>query len=159
VETQSGICRFDPAQGGWARTEVGVYEITVRPEDIDGLGHTNNRCYIDWCETAAWQHSARLGLALEDYRRLDRAMVVRHAQYDYIASTYRGEQLKVGTWLCEMSAVQMRRHFEIVRPVDAVVVARAVWHLVCIELSSGRARRLPEEFVRAYGRVEISSVR
>lgn len=150
-------CQFNPVSQGWDCAQVSSYEVLVRSDDIDGLGHTNNRCYVDWCEAAAWAHSVKLGLGLAEYRQLDRAMAVRHAEYDYIASTYEGERLLVGTWLSEMSAVQMRRYFQIVRPHDGSMVACAAWHLVCIELSTGKAKRLPTEFVSVYGAVELPS--
>ena len=47
----------------------------VQPQDIDGLHHTNNGVYVDWCQKVAWARSVSLGLDLERYRALDRAMV------------------------------------------------------------------------------------
>ncbi len=151
MNATSNAVQFDSHTGTWNRPEINVMDCVVTAAQIDGLGHTNNRCYVDWCEAAAWQHSQQLGLGLDDYQQLDRAMAVRHAEYDYLASTYEGEVLKVGTWLSDLSAAQMRRNFEIVRVSDGVLVARASWLLVCIELSSGRAKRLPPVFVEVYG--------
>jgi hypothetical protein len=37
-----------------------------------------------------------------------------------------------------------------VRNSDQVTVLRGHWDLVCIEISSGRARRMPPEFLAAY---------
>lgn len=155
MEDKFKQCSFNAQSQSWDCAQVNIYEVRVSHDDIDGLGHTNNRCYMDWCEAAAWEHSVKLGLGLEEYKKLDRAMAVRHAEFDYIASTYEGERLLVGTWLSEMSAVQMRRYFQIVRPEDGSIVTRAAWHLVCIELSSGKAKRLPKQFVEVYGSVEL----
>ena len=57
------------------------YLMTVRPleEHIDGLNHTNNAVYVQWCEKVGWAHSESLGLSLIDYQRLDRAMAIRGA--------------------------------------------------------------------------------
>ncbi len=49
------------------------FTLPVSPSvnDIDGLNHTNNAVYVQWCEKIAWAHSAALGLDLADYQRLD----------------------------------------------------------------------------------------
>jgi acyl-CoA thioester hydrolase len=120
-------------------------------EDIDGLDHTNNAVYVRWCEQIGWAHSAQLGLALEDYRRLDRAMAIRRGQYDYLLPTAQGDALTLATWLVGGDGkLAMERRFQLVRERDGATVLRGRWDLVCIEVSSGRARRMPAEFIDAY---------
>lgn len=129
------------------------FTITVAPcaQDIDGLNHTNNAVYVRWCEQVGWAHSEALGLTLEDYHRLDRAMAIRRGTYDYLLPTFAGEQLILATWL-EGGAdkLTMERRFQLVRESDGATVLRGHWDLVCIEMSSGRARRMPPEFMAAY---------
>jgi len=129
------------------------FTIALAPQaaDIDGLDHTNNAVYVRWCEQAGWAHSIALGLGLDDYRRLDRAMAIRHGEYDYILPTTMDEPLLLGTWLRPGdSALSMQRQFQLIRLRDHSTVLRARWNLVCIELTSGRPRRLPPEFSAAY---------
>ena len=119
--------------------------------DIDGLNHTNNAVYVRWCEQVGWAHSEALGLSLEDYRRLDRAMAIRRGEYDYILPTVQDEALVLGTWLVAGDGkLAMERRFQLIRVRDGATVLRGRWDLVCIELSSGRPRRMPQEFVDAY---------
>lgn len=119
--------------------------------DIDGLGHTNNAVYVRWCEQVAWAHSEALGLALADYRRLDRAMAIRRATYDYLLPSAEGEALTLGTWLVASDGrVNMTRAFQIRRDRDGAALLRGRWELVCIDLASGRPRRMPPEFVAVY---------
>lgn len=119
--------------------------------DIDGLNHTNNAVYVRWCEQAGWAHSEALGLSLADYRRLDRAMAIRRGEYDYILPTLQDEALVLGTWLVAGDGkLAMERRFQLIRERDGATVLRGRWDLVCIELSSGRPRRMPQEFVDAY---------
>jgi acyl-CoA thioester hydrolase len=119
--------------------------------DIDGLGHTNNAIYVQWCEQIAWAHSASLGLALADYQRLDRAMAIRRGEYDYLLPTHEGIALTLATWLTDSDGkLQMQRRFQLRRDSDGATVMRGRWELVCIELSSGRPRRMPEDFRSAY---------
>jgi len=128
----------------------------VRPEHIDGLGHTNNAVYVGWLEQCAWRHSQSLGLDLDDYRRLDRAMAVLRHEIDYLASAYQGEQLQLATWIVESDhRLKMRRRFQLVRPLDGATLVRALTTFVCIELSSGKPKRMPAEFVEGYGKALI----
>ena len=129
------------------------FTVRVAPQtgDIDGLNHTNNAVYVQWCEKIAWAHSESLGLGLADYRRLDRAMAIRHADYDYILPTVLGEELTLATWLSASDGkLTMQRRFQLVRQRDQATVLRGRWELVCIELGSGRARRMPQEFCDVY---------
>ncbi len=119
--------------------------------DIDGLQHTNNAVYVQWCERIGWAHSEALGLSLADYQRLDRAMAIRRADYDYLLPTVLGEELTLATWLCASDGkLTMERRFQLIRAHDQVTVLRGHWDLVCIEVSSGRVRRMPLEFCEIY---------
>ena len=120
---------------------------TPNAADIDGLHHTNNAVYVQWCETIGWAHSEALGLGLADYLRLNRAMAIRRAEYDYILPTQLGEALTLATWLVATDGkLTMERRFQLVRDADQAVILRGGWDLVCIEVSSGKARRMPAEF-------------
>jgi len=135
----------------WDHPHPHTQPVAPSAADIDGLDHTNNAVYLRWCEQVAWAHSHALGLTLADYRRLGRAMVIRHAEYDYLLPTALGDTLVLGTWLVAGDGrLTLRRAFQLVRTRDGATVLRGHWDLVCIELASGRPRRMPEEFVRAY---------
>lgn len=125
--------------------------VSPRPEDIDGLNHTNNAVYVQWCERIGWAHSEALGLTLADYQRLDRAMAIRRGEYDYLLPTALGDRLTLATWLTASDGkLTMERRFQLMRDSDGATILRGRWDLVCIELSSGRARRMPAEFCAAY---------
>ena len=129
------------------------FTLSVRPlaEDIDGLNHTNNAVYVQWCERIGWAHSEALGLALADYQKLDRAMAIRRGEYDYLLPSLLGEDLTLATWLFKGDGkLVMERRFQLVRQSDQAVIMRGRWDLVCIEVSSGRPRRMPPEFLEAY---------
>jgi acyl-CoA thioester hydrolase len=135
----------------WDRPQPFTMAVTPRPADIDGLAHTNNAVYVQWCEQIAWAHSEALGLALEDYRRLDRAMAIRRGEYDYLLPTVPGDDLLLATWLVASDGkLTMERRFQLLRGADQATVLRGRWELVCIEISSGRPRRMPPEFCRVY---------
>ncbi|MEH0165605.1 acyl-CoA thioesterase [Paucibacter sp. JuS9] len=126
--------------------------VQPQPADIDGLNHTNNAVYVQWCEKVAWAHSEYLGLSLADYQRLDRAMAIRRGEYDYLLPSLLGEALLLGTWLTGSDGkLAMERRFELKRAADGVTLMRGRWELICIEMSSGKPKRMPAEFVEVYG--------
>ncbi|BAN47731.1 thioesterase family protein [Metapseudomonas resinovorans] len=136
----------------WDMPNPFVIDLKVGADDIDGLGHANNAVYVSWLERCAWRHSQSLGLDLAEYRRLDRAMAVLRHEIDYLAAAYEGQELQVGTWIVESDhRLKMDRRFQLVRPEDGATLLRAKTTFVCIELSSGRPKRMPGEFVDGYG--------
>ncbi len=136
----------------WDMPNPFVIDIKVEADDIDGLGHANNAVYVSWLERCAWRHSQNLGLDLAEYRRLDRAMAVLRHEIDYLAAAYEGQELQMATWIVESDQrLKMDRRFQLVRPEDGATLLRAKTTFVCIELTSGRPKRMPTEFVDGYG--------
>ena len=133
-------------------------DFKVENNHIDGIGHVNNAIYVDWCQQAGWNHSLALGLDLADYRKLDAAMVIRQAAYDYIQSAYVGEKCVMATWLTASDGkLKMEREFQLVRESDGKTLLRAHWQLVCIRMSNGKPRRMPPEFIKRYGDAVIAA--
>ncbi len=129
------------------------FTLTAVPQadDIDGLNHTNNAVYVQWCEKIGWAHSEALGLSLSDYQRLDRAMAIRRGEYDYMLPAVLNDELTLATWLTASDGkLTMERRFQLIRNRDQATVLRGRWELVCIELGSGRPRRMPPEFSQVY---------
>ena len=136
----------------WDYPDPFLRRTLVSAGDIDELEHTNNTVYVRWCEEAAWAHSAALGLGIEDYRRLDRAMAVVDARYRYLQASYRGDEIQTATWITHWDRrLTMTRHFQVRRVADAVTLLRGEVRFACIEISSGKPRRLPGEFSAIYG--------
>ncbi|EQM70185.1 thioesterase family protein [Pseudomonas tohonis] len=137
----------------WDLSTPFVIDIKVAADDIDGLGHANNAVYVSWLERCAWRHSQSLGLDLTEYRRLDRAMAVVRHEIDYLAAAYEEQELQMATWIVESDQrLKMDRRFQLIRPEDGATLLRARTTFVCIELSSGRPKRMPPEFIEGYGR-------
>ncbi|MDP5239003.1 thioesterase family protein [Uliginosibacterium sp. 31-16] len=136
------------------------FTLAVSPDetDIDGLSHTNNAVYVRWCENIGWAHSEALGLSLEDWKRLDRALAIRRGEYDYLLPSFLGEELVLGTWLTRSDGkLTFERSFQLIRPHDRLTIMRGRWSLVCIEMSSSRPRRLPAEFSAGYQPAMVAS--
>jgi acyl-CoA thioester hydrolase len=128
-----------------------VIELTVRPQDIDAYGHVNNAVYLTWLDRAAWSHSAALGVPLAQCVATRRGMAAQRIEIDYLAAALTGNAIQVATWIVSTdSRLRVARRFQIVRPADGRMLARASVDYVCINLDTGRAVRMPEGFARAY---------
>jgi acyl-CoA thioester hydrolase len=128
-----------------------VIEVTVRPEDIDAYDHVNNAVYLTWLDRVAWSHSAALGVPLADCLALRRGMAAQRVEIDYLRAALPSDVVQVATWIVSADArLRAERRFQIRRVSDGETLARARVDYVCINLDSGRATRMPEQFARAY---------
>lgn len=128
-----------------------IAPIAVVATDIDAYGHVNNAVYMTWFDRAAWDHSAALGLPIEQCLRLDRGMAVLRSVIAYLRPAVMGDTAHVATWIIPASGkLRIDRRFQVRRAVDGVTLARAQIEYACIELSSGRPVRWPPEFKQRY---------
>lgn len=144
----------------WDHPRPFTLQTQVAAADIDGLNHTNNTVYVKWCEQVAWAHSVALGLDLDAYRQLNRAMAITHADYHYLKASHQGQEIVAATWITEWDKkLTMKRQFQIVRVEDGATLLRANMRFACIDLTSGRPRRMPQEFLDGYGIAVLSEQR
>lgn len=120
---------------------------TIKEADVDRFGHTNNVVYLSLLERVAWSHSQSLGLDFEAYEKLGAGCVARRHELDYLAPTFAGEQLWLATWVHENDfRLSMWRRYQIVRASDRKTVLRGQTQWVCVDMKSGRPKRMPAEF-------------
>lgn len=142
----------------WDHPHPHTLHTRVSADDIDGLNHTNNAVYVKWCEQVAWSHSVALGLDLDRYRELDRAMAITHSEYNYLQASREGEKVVAGTWIVDWDRkLTMARRFQVIRLDDGATLLRGGMRFACIEISSGKPRRLPREFIEGYGPAVLST--
>lgn len=135
----------------WDLAQPFTARFTVMAEAIDHYKHVNNAEYLRYIEEVSWQHSNALGLTMDDYERLDRALVVIRHEIDYTAPAFEGEALEIATWIVEYDQrFQVARQFQLVRVSDKKTLMRCITRFACVALTSGKLRRLPEEFTTTY---------
>lgn len=128
-----------------------IVELVVQPEHIDAYNHVNNSIYLNWLDRAAWSHSARLGISLEECLRLRRGMAAHRTEIDYVLAALLADEVAVATWIVSTDRkLRVERRFQVVRKRDATTLARARTDYVCINLDSGRAARMPAVFSQTY---------
>jgi acyl-CoA thioester hydrolase len=136
---------------GWDLPAPHVLRRDVSPDDIDAYAHVNNAVYLQWLDLAAWSHSAALGIPPETCLALRRGMVVHRVELDYLRAALAGDRVEIATWIVGSDRrLRCRRRFQ-VRRAGAQTLLRGHIDYVCMNLDTGRATRLPAEFVAAYG--------
>lgn len=136
----------------WDIANPFITHINVTAANIDQLGHVNNAVYVTWLEQCAWQHSGSLGLNLAIYQQLDRAMVVIRHEIDYLASAFVNDQLQLATWISELDKkLRITRQFQLISQQQKKTILRAKTIFCCIQLSTGKPKKMPDEFIIRYG--------
>jgi acyl-CoA thioester hydrolase len=135
----------------WDLPAPHTISLRVSDAEIDAYGHVNNSVYVTWFDRAAWDHSATVGLPIEECLKLDRGMVVLRSVVAYLRAAMPGDGVRVSTWLLpNQRKLRVARRFQVVRDADGATLARAEIEYACVELSSGRPARWPPVFVERY---------
>jgi acyl-CoA thioester hydrolase len=141
------------AGSAWDFTDPHRVRLRVGPEAIDGFRHVNNAVYLQWLDLAAWSHSEALGVPTRLCQELNRGMVVLRAEIDYLRSAVEGDEVEIATWIAESDRrLRCTRRFQVRHALDGGTLLRARLDYVCMNLATGRATRMPDAFVSAYGR-------
>lgn len=141
----------------WDVTQPFIEHVHVTAADVDRFGHTNNVVYIAWLERVAWSHSIWLGLDFAAYEQFDAGCVAYRTEVDYLAPTFVGDELMLGTWIQENDGrMTMWRAYQIIRASDGKTVLRGRTRFVCVDMKTGRPRMQPPEYVAAYRPAVVS---
>ncbi|ENX38827.1 acyl-CoA thioesterase [Acinetobacter courvalinii] len=125
-------------------------ELRVQPEHIDVLGHVNNVMYIQWMQDVAAAHIETLGLGLAQYLELKHAMVAVEHHVQYRKAALEGEHIILRTWLDDINALYSFRQYAFYRPKDQSVLFMGNTKWACIEIETGRPKRMSPSFTQAY---------
>ena len=125
-------------------------EITVQAKDIDSLGHVNNVVYMHWMQDVATAHIDALGLGLREYLELKHAMVAVEHHVQYRKAAFEGEKIILRTWLDDINALYSFRQYVFYRPQDQSVLFMGNTKWACVEIATGRPKRMSPTFSQAY---------
>jgi acyl-CoA thioester hydrolase len=135
----------------WDLPSPHVQSVVASAADMDAYGHVNNGVYVGWLDRTAWSHSSALGLPPESCVSGRRGMAVWRTQIHYLAPAFAGDLIEVGTWIVATdSRLRVTRRFQMLRNPDRRTLLRALIHYVCIDLDSGKPKRMPPGFVAGY---------
>ena len=129
---------------------IGTLEIVVPASAIDANGHVNNVQYVQWMQDVASAHVAALGLGIEQYLALKHAMVAVEHTVQYRKAAMLDDALILRTWLYDINALYSFRQYAFYRPSDQSVLFTGQTKLACIEIDTGRPKRMSPTFSQAY---------
>jgi len=153
IGTKRGVSRAVglKEEAKWDLPSPFISFLTVEMSNIDMYDHVNNSVYMTWFDKTAWEHSASVGLTMNQCLELDRGMAVLRSVISYIRPALVDERLSVATWILPaVGKLRIRRRFQVRRGGEGITLARADIEYACIELSSGRPVRWPGEFRERY---------
>ncbi len=143
----------------WIMPSPFVEEWKIQNTHIDHYQHTNNVSYLSQLESLAWSHSQALGLCFEDYQAIDRAMVITSHELKYHAPSYLDDTLLCATWIVHCDErFKLQRKFQFIRESDQATIFSAKTDFVCVSLSTGRPKKMPEIFKSIYGNATKSEL-
>ena len=88
-----------------------------------------------------------MGLGPDVCRELNRGMAVWRTQINYLRPALEGDHIEVATWpVLNDGRLRIDRRFQVRRASDGETLLRALIHYVCIDLATGRAKRMPDQF-------------
>jgi acyl-CoA thioester hydrolase len=135
----------------WDLPSPHLHVVVAASDDIDGYGHVNNAVYVGWLDATAWSHSTILGVPPEFCFDGRQGMAVWRTQVNYLAPAFAADRLEIATWIVGSDArLRVARRFQIRRATDGRTLLRALIHYVCIDLDSGKPRRMPATFSERY---------
>jgi acyl-CoA thioester hydrolase len=131
-------------------TEIFEYQHIVGQDEIDELGHANNVAYVSWLQDAAIAHSTALGWPAERYRQYGVGWVARSHKIEYLRPAFTDELVVVQTWVATMQKVTSIRRYQIIRPADGQILAKAETNWAFIDYSTGKPTRISPEIAGVF---------
>ena len=130
------------------------WEHIVEDAEIDGQDHANNVAYVEWLQAAAVRHSAAQGWPGSRYKEVGHGWVVRRHTIEYLQPAHAGDAIVVRTWVASMKRVSSVREYEVLRPSDGALLAKAETLWAFIDYAARQPRRILQEVIDAFELVE-----
>lgn len=130
----------------------GTYRMRRRVEwrDIDPAQHVNNANYLAYIEECNVQVAEVYGWPLSRLLEEGMAIVARRYRIEYREPAVMGDELEVTTFVTDVKRATAVRCHEIRRVADGALLARANVLWVFVDLSTGRPRRIPADFLESF---------
>lgn len=122
----------------------------VRYYECDAYGHVNNANYLRYMQEAAFDATAAAGYDFARYEEMGCYWVTRETDIEYLRPLRYGDSVEVKTWVHSFERVRSRRLYELRRPGESELAARAYTDWAFVEKATGRPARIPQEMVAAF---------
>jgi len=126
---------------------------TVKPRDVDVLGHVNNVAWVRFVVELAEAHSTALGLDFHTTRGLGGIWIVRRHDVLYHANVPVGATIREQTWVASMRAALSLRHARFESAAGALLV-ESTTEWAWVDAKTLRPRRVPAAVRERFDLVE-----
>jgi acyl-CoA thioester hydrolase len=106
------------------------------------MGHVNNAVFASYIEVARTAYWCEL-FELESYNEVD--FILARLEIDFLAPLFVQDRLEVWTRVSQLGTRSFRMAYELVRPTDAVTVARGESVQVMYDYATGATKSLSDE--------------
>lgn len=122
----------------------------VEWRDIDPAQHVNNANYLAYLEECGMRVAAAHGWPISRLLEIGLGIVARRYRIEYLEPALMNDELEVTTYVSDVKRSTAVRHYTIKRAADGALLvrARALW--VWVDLTTGRPRRIPADFLEAF---------
>ena len=135
----------------WKYQNPHIMSFVVNSEDIDILGHVNNKVYLKWCELVSWDHSKKLGITPNTYKKYECACVVVKSENNFSGSLFHGDEIAISTWITKTDKkLRLSRYFQIINAKKNQTVFTSNVNYVCVSLLNFKPKKMPEIYINSY---------
>jgi acyl-CoA thioester hydrolase len=124
---------------------------SVEWRDIDPAGHLNNASYLAYIEECNTQVAAAHGWPMTRIMEHGFGIVARRYRIEYREPAVMGDELEIATYISDVKRATAVRHYTVKHVADSALLARAHVLWAWVDLTTGRPRRIPSEFMADFG--------
>jgi len=121
-----------------------LWRAPVWQADVDAFGEVHNVSLLRLLQEAATRASTDAGFDASYYDRTGLMWLVRRTGVTLMSPARYGDELTVRTWIADFRRVRSQREYEILAGDRRVARAFSDW--VFVDRTTGRPRRIPEEW-------------
>ncbi len=128
-----------------------VYEkkILITKDFIDENAHVSNVMYVKWMNDVSIEHALKAGDTMEYQKQNSYMWVSKSHHIDYMYSAYEGDEVHIKTWTEPYKKTASIRRYEFTNQ-KGVLLCKAQTIFVCLNISTLRPIKIPEETSRFY---------
>jgi acyl-CoA thioester hydrolase len=129
-----------------------VFSIRKRVEwrDIDPNQHLNNAAYMAYAEDCAVAVGKAFGWPTDVALERGYAFFIRQNRLRYLHPAYLGDELEISTWLVEVKRSSVRRHYDLWRLSDEVLLAQVQTLWITVDPESGKPIRMSPQILNDF---------
>ena len=126
-------------------------ELVVRPDDIDMNNHVHNSKYLDYVLAARYDQMERCyKMSMDEFLSLGLTWVVTTCFIQFKRPLVLGDTIIVKTGIEAVGGTGARVKFSIMKKETKKLSAEGYFEYAMINVTSGRAERIPETVIRKY---------